>query len=475
MYLSENKSLRMLTLCALYVAQGIPFGFVTVTFAAWLATPENGLTTEQLGPILAMATLPWSFKFFWGPLMDRFTFRSFGKRRPWIIFAQGMAVLVLASMMLFDDLPGMVWTTLPDTNVVLTTLYRFVPGPLAALILVANVFVSMQDVAVDALAVDLLKEEERGVANGLMYGSSYLGTAIGGAGLGWVVAQYGIQAGLLGQAVMLLGIMMIPVFVRERPTAEDAGTTRSEGQAVHSGIPDEDRNAGNYHPAGAGHTDFGEIPLAPPAPDESHSVTRNLLRAFSLRSTLIGALIAVTVRIGIGVLTAVFVDYLMKEGGWTQDEYTAVTGGWAVMLGLCGSAIGGFVADIRGPRPLILLVSVTLGVLWISIGVVPGAIESKTAIKAMLLTQEFLFSVLSVSLFSLFMSISWPRVAATQFTAYMALMNLSATIGSYLAAQLTVSFSILQILVLAGIIQMLIGVPVLLVDVKQTRRVLGEC
>ena len=48
--------------------------------------------------------------------------------------------------------------------------------------LLANVCVAMQEVAVDALAVDLLTEQERGVANGLMYGSSYLGTALGGAG-----------------------------------------------------------------------------------------------------------------------------------------------------------------------------------------------------------------------------------------------------------------------------------------------------
>ncbi|MCP4513398.1 MAG: AmpG family muropeptide MFS transporter, partial [Fuerstiella sp.] len=100
----------MITLCGLYVAQGVPWGFVTVTFAAWLAQPKHDLTVEQIGPIMAVATLPWSFKFLWGPLMDRFTIPSMGRRRPWIIFAQSMAVLVLGSMLLFDDLPSMVWT-----------------------------------------------------------------------------------------------------------------------------------------------------------------------------------------------------------------------------------------------------------------------------------------------------------------------------------------------------------------------------
>ena len=43
------------------------------------------------------------------------------------------------------------------------------------MIFLHNVFNSLQDVSVDALAVDLLPEDERGKANGLMFGSKYLG------------------------------------------------------------------------------------------------------------------------------------------------------------------------------------------------------------------------------------------------------------------------------------------------------------
>ena len=155
-YLSENKSLRMLTLCGLYLAQGVPWGFVTITFASWLAEPEQGITAEQLGPILAVATLPWSFKFLWGPLMDRFTISSLGRRRPWIILAQSMAIVILGSMMLINDLPNLIWTQPPEGSGWSQLIFSLVPGPLAGLILLANVFISLQDVAVDALAVDLL-------------------------------------------------------------------------------------------------------------------------------------------------------------------------------------------------------------------------------------------------------------------------------------------------------------------------------
>ena len=49
-------------------------------------------------------------------------------------------------------------------------------------LLVHNVFAATQDVAIDALAVSVLPEEERGTANGFMFGGAYLGQAIGGSG-----------------------------------------------------------------------------------------------------------------------------------------------------------------------------------------------------------------------------------------------------------------------------------------------------
>jgi len=500
-YLSENKALRMLTLCGLYVAQGVPWGFVTVTFASWLAKPEQGITAEQLGPILAVATLPWSFKFLWGPLMDRFTIRSLGRRRPWIIFAQSMAILILGSMILINDLPGMVWTQAPGESEWMRLAFKLVPGPLAALILLANVFVSLQDVAVDALAVDLLAENERGVANGLMYASSYLGTALGGAGLGYIVSQYGIQAGLAGQALLLGGIMLLPICFRERP--QDAtqaqrpptpGNHGGDGQQPFS--DDSISQQAHLHDVPAGSLDLGNSPYLPPAPipealsttasDEasenthqvkpsievSRSVFANLLRAFSLRATLLGAMIALGVKIGSGAITVILVEYLMNEGGWTQTQYTSITGGWAVMLGLGGSIAGGFLADAFGPKRIILAASLTLGTLWLSIGNIPGALNNHTLATVLLLGQELLLALLSVSLFALFMSISWPRIAATQFTTYMALLNLSTTIGSYSAGQLSSSYTAAQILVLAGTVQILIALPVVLIDPKQTRRVL---
>ena len=56
----------------------------------------------------------------------------------------------------------------------------------------------------------------------------------------------------------------------------------------------------------------------------------------------------------------------------------------------------------------------------------------------------------------------------------MSLMNLSTTFGSYAAGTLANSMSIFEMLILSGGIQILMVIPVMLIDQMQTRRILGN-
>ena len=98
--LESSPALRLMTLCAMYLAQGMPFGFVAGTLAAYLATQGYGLA--DVARVTFMAQLPWTFKFIWGPIIDRYDFSEFGlgRRRPWILLAQSMMVTTLM-MILF--------------------------------------------------------------------------------------------------------------------------------------------------------------------------------------------------------------------------------------------------------------------------------------------------------------------------------------------------------------------------------------
>jgi len=101
-YRARVLTLRVLTLSALYVAQGVPWGFITVTMVTFLAA--EGADAGDLAYLLTLGTLPWSFKFLWGPVIDRFQKPEFGRRRPWILIAQTGMVALLVTMLLVPDL-----------------------------------------------------------------------------------------------------------------------------------------------------------------------------------------------------------------------------------------------------------------------------------------------------------------------------------------------------------------------------------
>ena len=94
--LTDNRRLRTSLLCLLYFCQGLPWGFATIALLATLS--EAGHSRTDTATITAMAILPWTFKFFWAPMIDSFRMPSLGIRRPWIVIAQlGMSVTLFGA------------------------------------------------------------------------------------------------------------------------------------------------------------------------------------------------------------------------------------------------------------------------------------------------------------------------------------------------------------------------------------------
>ena len=135
--LTDHKALRLATLALLYCAQGLPIGLFQVAIPAYMAS--LGMTAAEVGGFIAFVFLPWSFKLVAGPIMDRFTFAPMGNRRPWVLFAQSGLLLSFALLALLHPEPS--------------SHYWF----LAGLGFLSNVFGALQDVAVDGLAVDILR------------------------------------------------------------------------------------------------------------------------------------------------------------------------------------------------------------------------------------------------------------------------------------------------------------------------------
>ncbi len=71
------------------------------------------------------------------------------------------------------------------------------------------------------------------------------------------------------------------------------------------------------------------------------------------------------------------------------------------------------------------------------------------------------------------MKITWPEVGGTQFTAYMAMMNLSAVIGYALTEVFAEQFNYASLILLSAVFESIVILSVMFIDPDETRRVLG--
>ena len=401
--------MRLLTLCLLYVAQGIPWGFMATTLPAYLTS--KGLDAGFVAATLSFTTLPYSFKWIWGPIIDSFTIPSLGRRRPWIIFAQGMMALTLVALVAFD----------------LTVQVQL----LAWMILIHTVFNALQDVAVDAYAVDVLADNERGRANGLMYGSKYLGGAVGGIVMAYVIADYGLRSALFAQTLILLGIMVMPIMLRE--PASDVPARRSGADIAHS-----------------------------------------LGQAFSLKSTLVAALLVLSANFAIGFVTATGYALFVGHLKWKPESYTSITGGWGLLVGGLAAAATGFLTDKFGRKTVAAVACFGLAGGWLLFAMNTGAWENRTFIYLLSFSEAAFTAMLSVSLIAMCMDLSWSKIGGSQFAAYMALSNFSTTLGYQFSATANEWWEFRGVFIAAAAWQVAVAVFLLPIDPHETRRELRD-
>ena len=133
---------KLIGILLLGFASGLPYMLVFSTLTAWLR--DVGISLTEIG-FFAWLVLTYSLKFLWAPFVDRYSipgFKFFGKRRGWILFSQSMIFLSLIAMSLID----------PLHNIKLLALFAFF----------AAFFGSIQDVAVDALRIEIGEAKEQG-------------------------------------------------------------------------------------------------------------------------------------------------------------------------------------------------------------------------------------------------------------------------------------------------------------------------
>lgn len=409
--LAENRPLRLAALCILYTSQGLPDGFVRTGLKTHLIA--QGATTAEVGQLIALVSWPWAIKWIWGPLIDRFKNSPMGRRRPWIIFAQFIMGLALAGILFIPQV---------DTNIRL----------LGVAVLLINCFSSLQDVAIDAMAIDLLPEEERGVANGMMFGSSYFGSFLGGAIVGGCLLKYGMRSAILLEILLLCLIAAVPILLRERRGDSLFPWTRRRSDAETA-----------KHPT----TSFGVV-------------LGQLRDAFARRSAILAAALAVMSLITTSAHLVFWPVYLQRQLGWSSDSYLRLEGGYAIACGLVGSVVGGFIASWLGAKRSVIISLILLTCCWFAYAATSHWWSDARLVTAIFLVVTSLAGFFQVAMFALFMGVCWKPVAATQFSAYMAMLNISSGLGSVFAGYVTPETPLTRVFAILGGLQLAMVAPV---------------
>jgi MFS transporter, PAT family, beta-lactamase induction signal transducer AmpG len=198
-------------------------------------------------------------------------------------------------------------------------------------------------------------------------------------------------------------------------------------------------------------------------------VLRGLAEAFSIRATVITAVLMMGIHLASGILMTTSYTLYTQRLGWDAAELTALTGGLGLLAGFGGSIAGGFLADLFGRRRMVIIASTVMAANWLVFAMAEPYWSNDVFAYLLAIGEAIAQSMMTVSLFALCMDVSWTKVGASQFTAYMALASFSQTIGFRLGSVLA-DWSYARIYLLAAIIQIAMTALVLAIDPFETRR-----
>lgn len=182
----EILSRKMLICVFTGFASGLPLYLLINLLPAWLRS--EGIDLKAIG-LFALIQLPFTWKFVWAPLMDRFTPPLFGRRRGWMLLTQCALLLSMMGFGLFS----------PQQDLM----------TIAALALGVSFFSASQDVVIDAFRREILSDRELGLGNTIHINAYRLSSLIPGS-LALILADHlpWAQVFVITAVFMLPGIAM---------------------------------------------------------------------------------------------------------------------------------------------------------------------------------------------------------------------------------------------------------------------------
>ncbi|WP_019142186.1 AmpG family muropeptide MFS transporter [Noviherbaspirillum massiliense] len=151
-------SRKMLICVSLGFSSGLPLFILYNLLSAWLKSESVDL--KAIG-LFALVGIPYTWKFLWSPLMDRFQFPLLGRRRGWMLATQFVLLGAIGAMGFYS----------PKTDL---SAIVFLCGLIAFLS-------ASQDIVIDAYRRELLTDHEQGSGTALFVNAYKLSTLVPGS------------------------------------------------------------------------------------------------------------------------------------------------------------------------------------------------------------------------------------------------------------------------------------------------------
>ncbi|EEY93753.1 transporter, major facilitator family protein [Acinetobacter junii SH205] len=195
--IQKVSALSLSVVVVLYLAHALPLYFYNVALPAILR--HQGVDLRWIG-MLSLLYIPWAFKFFWAPLIDRFYFKKLGKRKTWLLFTQIALVLGVVALAL--------------------TQFDYGLGVFVIVGLWISTFAATQDIAIDGYTVETFTESEYRLGSMAQSIGVALGSMVGGAATLWLYELYGWQTALISLAAMTALTMLAIFQIKEKSNVE---------------------------------------------------------------------------------------------------------------------------------------------------------------------------------------------------------------------------------------------------------------
>ena len=353
---------------------GLPLALTGTTLQAWLTSGRVDLTLIGL---LTAVTLPYTLKFLWSPLMDRFVPPFLGRRRGWMLLCQLALVAGINGMALLGLDRG--------------------PMALAGMALVVAFFSASQDIAVDAYRTEILHPTELGAGASVYIMGYRVGIICSGA-LGLILADR-IPWPMVYQVMSLaMAVGVAATLLAPEPKLEIV-PPRTMKQAVVSPFVEFLRRRGAW-----------EILL------------------FILVYKIDAAMVA-------KMMTAFMLDI-----GFTKTDVGAVTNGLGIFASIGGAIFGGAVMTRLGIYRALWIFGLLQGLAGLSFTLLAVLGHNYPMMVGAIVAENICAGMATAGFVGFLMSLCDKRFTATQYALLSSLMALGGTLagmqGGWLAKQI---------------------------------------